>query len=154
MPRIELTTEIRAEPDAVFDACLDVDAHTRSMGGSDERAVAGVTSGGLKDGDTVTWAARHFGVRWRMTVRITDYERPWRFVDEQVSGPFLGWRHEHTFTPYPGEPSRTTMRDSIDFGIPLRFGGAPVARVILRPYLRRLVQRRNAFLAAATEAAP
>ncbi|GAB3350042.1 hypothetical protein GCM10027452_19740 [Micromonospora halotolerans] len=118
MPRIELTTDVRAVPEAVFDACLDVGMHTESMGTSAERAVGGVTAGRLKAGDAVTWEARHFGLPWRMTVRITDYRRPHGFTDEQISGPFGRWHHEHSFTPHladssaavPATPHRTSQR--------------------------------------------
>ncbi|MBL6276711.1 SRPBCC family protein [Micromonospora fiedleri] len=117
------------------------------MGASGERAVAGVTSGCLGPGQTVTWQARHFGVRWRMTVQITEYESPHRFVDEQVSGPFRHWRHEHILTPAPDDPATTVMRDVIDFTAPGGPAGSLVAAVILRPYLQRLIARRNHFLA-------
>jgi hypothetical protein len=60
--RIELITTVLASPDAVFDACLDVETHTQSMGKSAERAVAGVTTGHLEADDVVTWSARHFGI--------------------------------------------------------------------------------------------
>lgn len=73
MPRIELTTVVQADRATVFDACRDVGLHTASMGTSAERAIAGVTTGRLTAGDVVTWRARHFGLPWRMTVRITDY---------------------------------------------------------------------------------
>ncbi|MET8835889.1 SRPBCC family protein [Micromonospora sp. NPDC004540] len=147
MPRIELTTRVGAAPEAVFDACLDVGLHTASMGASGERATGGVTTGRLAAGDIVTWQARHFGLPWRMTVRITDHERPHRFVDEQVSGPFARWRHEHLCAPDPVDPSATIMRDVVEFSAPLGPAGALVARAVLRPYLRRLITRRNAFLA-------
>jgi ligand-binding SRPBCC domain-containing protein len=148
MPRIELTTVVEAAPETVFDACLDVDLHTESMGASGERAVGGVTTGRLKAGDVVTWEARHLALPWRMTVRITDYRRPRGFTDEQVSGPFGRWRHEHSFTPGPAGSSATVMRDIIDFTAPMGPVGRLVARLILRPYLQRVVARRNAFLAA------
>ncbi|MEU4481685.1 SRPBCC family protein [Micromonospora sp. NPDC023966] len=147
MPRIDLTTSVSAAPQAVFDACLDVDLHTASMGSSGERATGGATTGHLAAGDVVTWRARHFGLPWRMTVRITDHERPHRFVDQQTSGPFARWRHEHLFAPDPADPSATIMRDVIEFDAPVGPVGALVAGVILRPYLRRLISRRNAFLA-------
>src|SRR2546430_13616299 len=35
-----------------------------------------VTSGLLGPGDVVTWEARHFGVRQRLTVKITAFDRP------------------------------------------------------------------------------
>ena len=147
MARIELTTKIRAEVGSVFDACLDVGVHTESMGASAERVVGGVTAGRLEAGDVVTWQARHFGVPWRMTVRITEYRRPDRFVDEQVRGPFGRWRHEHVFAPEPGDVATTVMRDRIDFTAPMGPVGVVIAS-LLRPYLSRLVARRNAFLAS------
>jgi hypothetical protein len=48
------------------------------MRGSGERAVGGVTSGIMKLGDTVTWRARHFGIVFRMTSAITEYQYPRR----------------------------------------------------------------------------
>jgi ligand-binding SRPBCC domain-containing protein len=83
-----------------------------------------------------------------MTVRITAYQRPYRFVDEQVSGPFSRWYHEHVFTPDPRNSSATVMRDVIEFAAPMGVVGAVVSSLILRPYLRRLIAHRNAFLAA------
>ncbi|MFG1834074.1 SRPBCC family protein [Micromonospora chersina] len=50
-----MTTVVEAVPQTVFDACLDVDLHTESMGASAERAVGGVTTGRLTAGDVVTW---------------------------------------------------------------------------------------------------
>ncbi|MET8524447.1 SRPBCC family protein [Micromonospora sp. NPDC005172] len=147
MPRFDLVTVVPASPASVFAACLDVDAHTRSMGASGERAVAGITNGRLGPGQTVTWQARHFGVRWRMTVQITEYESPHRFVDEQVSGPFRRWRHEHVLTSDPDDPATTVMRDVVDFTAPAGLAGSLIGVVILRPYLRRLIGRRNCFLA-------
>lgn len=95
----------------------------------------------------MTWRARHFGLAWRMTAQITEYERPRRFVDEQVSGPFHLWRHEHVFTPDPRDRTATTMRDVVDFDAPVGVAGSVVATLVLRPYLQRLIQRRNTFLA-------
>ncbi|MDG4808710.1 SRPBCC family protein [Micromonospora sp. WMMD1120] len=148
MPRIEMTTTVRATREAVFDASVDVDLHTRSMGASAERAIDGVMTGRLKVGDTVRWQAVHFGIPWRMTVRITQFRRPSYFVDEQVRGPFTQWRHEHNFMPDPTDPSITVMRDVIGFIAPAGPVGAVVAHLILKPYLQRLIGRRNAFLAA------
>ncbi|MFG1654423.1 SRPBCC family protein [Micromonospora sp. NPDC049275] len=154
MPRIELSTTVQAVPEAVFDASLDVGTHTESMGTSAERAVGGVTTGRLGVGDVVTWEARHFGLPWRMTVRITDYRRPDGFTDEQIHGPFRHWRHEHRFTPDPANPSTTVMRDVIDFAAPMGLVGRLVAGLVLRPYLRGLITRRNAYLALTLGATP
>ena len=68
-------------------------------------------------GQTVTWQARHFGLPFRMTSKITEYERPTHFVDEQVSGPFAFWWHEHRFEEQHGHSLMTDLvRDLVPFG--------------------------------------
>ncbi|MGB8649024.1 MAG: SRPBCC family protein [Mycobacteriales bacterium] len=149
MPELLLTTVIAASPDACFLLSLSVDAHTSSMGRSGERAVAGVRSGVLSLGDSVTWQARHFGVPFRMTSRITAYDQPSRFVDEQVRGPFAVWWHEHRFEEHDG---RTVMTDLVRYRSPAGPLGALVDRLALERYMRRLLQTRNAWLKAELEA--
>lgn len=144
MHRIDLTTVVPGGRAAAFDASLTVDVHAASMRRSGERAIGGVRSGRLGPGETVTWQARHFGIRWRMTSKISEYERPYRFTDEQISGPLRSWRHVHLFVA--SDPSATVMRDVIEFSAPAGVLGWLVAATILRPYLRRLVLRRNAYL--------
>ena len=64
MPIVKLVTDIRAPIERVFDLSLSIDMHKASMAGSGETAVAGVTSGLIGLGESVTWRARHFGVRY------------------------------------------------------------------------------------------
>jgi ligand-binding SRPBCC domain-containing protein len=142
-------TVLRCAVGAAFDAGCDIDLHLASMAASGERAVGGVTSGRIGPGQSVTWRARHFGIAWRMTSVISEYERPDRFVDEQVRGPFRRWRHEHLFR---AEDGRTVMTDVIEFEAPAGPLGALLAATVLRPYLRRLIVKRNAGLAAVLEA--
>jgi ligand-binding SRPBCC domain-containing protein len=119
------------------------------MARSGERAIGGLMSGRIGLGESVTWRARHFGISWRMTSTITAYERPTRFVDEQVRGPFRRWRHEHLFR---AEGDGTLMTDVVEFEAPAGLLGKGVAAIVLRPYLMRLIARRNATLTGALEA--
>ena len=144
MPSFELRTDVGASATACFDLSLSVDAHRASMGRSGERAIAGVTSGQLRLGDSVTRAARHFGLPFRMTSTITDYERPVRFVDEQTRGPFALWRHEHTFTP--AGDGMTVMVDRVVFRSPVGPLGRAVDALVLGRYMRRLIGQRNEWL--------
>ena len=143
---------IAARPEEVFGLSLDVDAHTRSMADSGERAVAGVMSGRMGPGDTVTWRARHFGVPIRMTSRITEYREPWHFVDEQLRGPFRFWRHEHRFTA--DDDGATLLRDDVTFAAPLGPLGRLAEVLVLRWYMPQLIRQRNEFLKAAAEGSP
>jgi ligand-binding SRPBCC domain-containing protein len=142
--RFECTTHVHAPVDRVFDAALDIDLHIASMAGSGERAIAGVTSGLIGLNEEVTWRARHVGIRWTMTSRIVELERPRRFVDQQVRGPFARFRHEHLFREVGGG---TEMRDRVVFAAPWGALGWAVERAVLARYVRGLIERRNGYLA-------
>jgi ligand-binding SRPBCC domain-containing protein len=143
MPTIRIATAIDAPPERCFDLARDVAAHVRSSSGTDERAVGGGTVGLLELGDEVTWEARHLGIRQRLTVRISRFERPRLFEDVMVRGAFASLRHVHEFVPRDGG---TTMLDTFTFASPLGFMGAIVDRVYLAGYMRRfLVLRANAL---------
>jgi ligand-binding SRPBCC domain-containing protein len=118
------------------------------MEASGERAVAGVTSGLIGPGQEVTWRARHFGVWWRMTSRIVDYERPCRFVDQMRRGPFAAWRHEHRFERHF---AGTRMVDVAEYRLPLGPLGGLVDLLLVRRYLRRLLETRNHYVKLVAE---
>lgn len=149
MPILELATWLPATPAECFDLSLSVDAHTGSMGRHRERATAGVTSGIMGPGDTVTWRATHFGLPFTMTAQVTEHERPHRFVDEQVSGPFQRWWHEHTFVE---EDGGTRMTDMVELRAPLGPLGRVAETVLLTRYMTRLLERRNAWLRESLDA--
>jgi ligand-binding SRPBCC domain-containing protein len=143
--RFEHEVHVAAPPALVFDLSLDVDEHLASQVSSGEQAVAGVTSGRIGLGEQVTWRATHFGVPFTMTSRVTQLERPHRFVDEQVRGPFTRWRHEHVFEATAGG---TRMVDRIEFDAPLGPIGWVVERLVLARYLEQLIADRADHLRA------
>lgn len=149
MAHIHLETQIAAPIERVFDLARDIDFHQRSMAHTGERAVGGRTSGMIGLGETVTWRARHLGLSWSLTSRITAFEPPVRFVDEQVSGPFAWFRHEHRFEATPGG---TRMIDEWRHAAPFGPIGRLVDALLLGPLLRRLLVHRNAALAREAEA--
>jgi hypothetical protein len=97
-------------PEQAFDLSLDVEAHTGSMARSRERVIRGVMHGRLGLDDQVTWRARHFGLPWTMTSKVTEWDRPNRFVDEQVAGPFAS----SGMSICSGRPSPAGRRCSIE----------------------------------------
>lgn len=118
------------------------------MSASGERAVDGVTSGQIGLGEQVTWKATHFGVPFTMTSRVTELERPNRFVDEQVKGPFRRFHHTHEFTP---DRRATVMVDRVRFDAPLGPVGDLVEHLVLGCYLERLIAERGEYLKAQAE---
>jgi ligand-binding SRPBCC domain-containing protein len=151
MPVIILRTRVAAPPARCFDLARDVDLHQRSTAASRERAVAGVTTGLLGAGDQVTWEATHFGIRQRLTSRITELDPPNRFVDEMVRGAFARFRHEHQFLAVEGG---TEMVDIFDYTSPLGLLGRLADGLFLRRYMAALLRERNAYLKRAAESTP
>jgi ligand-binding SRPBCC domain-containing protein len=143
MAVIELSTVIRAPRERVFDLARSIDAHQDSTGGTEERAVAGVTRGLIGMDEEVTWEARHFGVRQRLTVRVTAFERPTHFQDIMISGAFSSMTHDHTFEEHR---DGTLMRDRFEFTSPLGLLGKIADWLFLTSYMRRFIVRRNAVL--------
>src|SRR5919204_3186969 len=101
LPTIRLATTISAPPERCFDLARDVDSHVRSTAATGERAIGPITAGLLELGDEVTWEARHFGIRQRLTARMTRVDAPREFEDVMVRGPFRSMRHIHRFEPRP-----------------------------------------------------
>ena len=141
--RFVLHTRITAPVAEVFDAASDIDAHLGSMKDSGEQAVGGVTGGRIGLGQDVTWRARHFGLWWTMTSRITEWDEPHSFVDEQTRGPFKSFHHLHTFAD---QGDGCLMTDTIKFSAPFGPIGELAAKLVLGPYLKRLIASRNQYL--------
>ena len=148
MVTIELETFIAAPPERVFDLTRSIDLHARSLAHTGEEAVAGRTSGLIGMGETVTWRARHLGVRQRLTSRISAFDRPRFFQDRQERGAFAWFIHDHFFRPAPGG---TVLRDVFRFAAPLGPLGRLAEVLVLRRYMTRFLQRRNAVLKRVAE---
>lgn len=148
MPRIELSTKIAAPRERVFDLSRSIDLHAESMSHSREYPVAGVTSGLIREGQSVTWRARHFGIWFSLTSRIVSVERPAYFRDSMVSGPFKHFDHDHHFQVHG---TGTVMRDLFDYTSPFGLLGRLVDRAVLSRYMQNLLLRRNAVIKSVAE---
>jgi ligand-binding SRPBCC domain-containing protein len=145
---IRLWTSIAAPPERVFDLARSIDAHQQSTKGTGKRAVAGVTHGLIGMGAEVTWEARHLGIKQRLTVRITGFERPARFQDTMISAAFKSMKHDHEFI---AQPTGTLMVDRFEFESPFGILGRIADRLVLAGYMRRFLVQRNAVLKALAE---
>jgi ligand-binding SRPBCC domain-containing protein len=147
---IEVVSVIDAAPGELFHLELDVDVHAESLNDSGETATTSSGRRHLVLGDEVTFRARHFGLRWSMTSRITAYEPPYRFVDEQTRGPFRALRHEHRFEDLGA--GRTKMTDHMTVSAPRGPLGTLITRTLLAPYLKKLLTQRAMHIKHLAEA--
>jgi ligand-binding SRPBCC domain-containing protein len=144
MPNIILRTIIRAPIQACFDASRNIDMHMASVPkNSMESAIAGKTSGLIDFNESVTWRAKHLGLYFEMTVKITQLNAPFSFTDEQIKGPFKKMKHQHRFFTFE---NATEMRDEFYFESPLGFIGKLVNYLFLKKYMTNLLNERNRYM--------
>jgi ligand-binding SRPBCC domain-containing protein len=143
MPTIALQTLIHAPMERCFDLSRSIDLHQRSVAHTNEKAIAGVTSGLIGLYDEVTWQAKHFGIVQKLAVRVTEFNRPHHFQDVMIFGAFQKLQHDHYFEQVG---SHCRMRDEFDYTSPFGILGILADRLFLEAYMTRLLITRNATI--------
>lgn len=88
----------------------------------------------MGEGTLLEYRLRLHGIPVRWHTRISSWDPPHRFVDEQISGPYALWHHTHTFEP---DGEATVIRDRVRY----RIGFGPLGAVALALFVRRDVER-------------
>lgn len=140
MTEIYLETLINAPIQICFDLSRSIDLHKISLEHTNEKAIAGRTSGVIEKDEFVTWQAKHFGVNQKMTVKITALDSPTFFCDEMTKGTFKSMRHEHFFEV---KDNKTLMKDKFCYETPFWFFGQIFDALILENYMKQLLETRN-----------
>ena len=151
MIRLHETTLIQAPIDRVFDLARSVEVHLAGNTHFGEEAVAlqGITSGLLSLGETVTWRARHFFIRQRLTSQISAFDPPAYFQDTMLRGAFRSMQHDHYFRTLP--TGDTEMRDDFRIAAPIPILGLLAEALVLRRYMLALLRERNAVIKQVAE---
>jgi len=131
MPVITLTTIINAPKERVFDLSRSIDLHQQSMLHTNEKAVAGRTTGLIEVDETVTWQAKHLFKTRTLEVKITKMLPYNLFADEMISGDFKSMYHEHYFS---FENGKTIMKDVFAFETPYGIAGKIFCKFCLTQY--------------------
>ncbi|PXY43963.1 SRPBCC family protein [Flavobacterium hydrophilum] len=143
MTTINLTTKINAPLKTVFDVSRNIDIHQQSAAPSNEKAIAGVTSGLINLNETVTWKGKHFGFYLTHKSRITAMNFYSYFVDEMEEGNFKTFRHEHFFEEINGI---TIMTDQLQYETPFGIIGKLFDTLFLKNHLIDFLLERNKML--------
>ena len=87
-------------------------------------------------------------VRWRVMVR--EFDRPYRFVDVQLEGPFARWEHSHRFVEGVAEGGEigTWVEDRVTYRLPLGALGDLAHAVAGRRQIAALFDHRERRLRA------
>ena|ERR1700741_1889266 len=143
MPVITLHTIINAPIERCFLLSLSVDLHKASVYQTKEKAIAGITSGIMQPGDTVTWEANHFGMKLQMTSKVSAYNKPTYFISEMIKGPFKKLHHQHLFRE---ENGKTVMTDIFELKAPFGILGRIAETLFLTHYMQRFLMLRNEYI--------
>lgn len=151
MATIKLLTKIKAPIDKCFDVSRDIKVHELSTKYTNEKAVAGKTSGLCEINDEITWQATHFGIRQHLTIKITKLNRPIFFEDVMLKGAFNSMRHEHHFIQVN---ECTEMTDIFYYEVPFGFLGIWFDKLILEKYMTKFLLTRNQIIKEVSEKTP
>ncbi|WP_420454958.1 SRPBCC family protein [Rubrivirga sp.] len=93
----------------------------------------------IREGALIEYRLGLFGVRFGWRTEIVTWEPPYRFVDQQLRGPYRRWHHTHTFVEAAGPDGRpgTQMDDVVLWALPLAPFGE-VAYPLVRAQLARI----------------
>lgn len=95
----------------------------------------------MKQGTLIDYKIRLHGLPLRWRTEIALWEPPYRFVDQQLRGPFRRWYHTHTFIEQPGG---TLVDDDVHYVVPL---GSIVHELFVKRDVRRIFEFRYEALA-------
>ena len=100
----------------------------------------------MQPGTLIRYRLRLMGVSFHWLTRITEWDPPHGFVDEQLKGPYRTWVHRHRFLPVA---EGTQVDDEVTYDLPLfplgEIAAPLVARQVRRIFLYRAEAIRRAF---------
>ena len=79
-----------------------------------------VSTPSIEKNTKIEYQLKLHGIPFKWVTDIAVWEPPFRFVDNQLSGPYHLWYHEHSFEKVPGG---TLMKDWVRFQLPLGKAG-------------------------------
>ncbi len=99
----------------------------------------------MQVGALIEYHVRLHGLPMRWSSKITGWNPPYDFTDEQVRGPYAVWRHTHAFRE---ENGGTLLFDFVKYAVPFSWlpGMALVERFLVRPELKRIFEYRKVAL--------
>lgn len=94
----------------------------------------------MRVGALIDYKLRVRGIPIRWQTKITGWNPPESFIDEQLRGPYRLWRHTHTFVEKDGG---TLCGDRVEYAVP---GGALVNKFFVRRDVEKIFAYRGEVL--------
>lgn len=88
----------------------------------------------------INYKIKILGIPLYWTTKITDYNPPLSFTDEQLKGPYSLWRHTHVFVECNGG---TLMTDEVLYSIPYGIFGEIAHKIYVKKELENIFKFRE-----------
>jgi ligand-binding SRPBCC domain-containing protein len=93
----------------------------------------------MREGALIDYRIGLWGIPMTWKTRITHWNPPYEFVDEQLSGPYRTWIHTHRFSE---TASGTVIEDEVRYKLPFGLLGR-IALPLVRRQLDRIFSYRS-----------
>ncbi len=93
----------------------------------------------MREGTLIDYKLRLLGMPLRWQARISGWQPPTGFVDEQLRGPYRVWEHAHRFYT---DLDRTIIEDVVRYGLPF-WPFSEVFHPLVRLQLKRIFRFRQ-----------
>jgi hypothetical protein len=131
---------IDAPLERCFDLARSIDVHVYTARGISGKAIAGKTSGLADLGDTTTWSARFFGLRFRVTTKVVTMKKPFGFSERLERGLFKRFEHDYALRDLGN--GVTELEDAFIFESPCGWVGKLFDRFVLQKVMRETMESR------------
>ena len=98
----------------------------------------------IEKGTLIDYRLKLRGLPMTWRTEISFWEPPYKFVDQQLSGPYKQWIHTHTFTEIG--PDETLIEDEVRYRLPLEPLG-DIAHFIVKHELAQIFDFRQKAVA-------
>ena len=98
----------------------------------------------MKEGQLIDYSLKILyliKLHWRTL--ITDYQKPYKFIDQQIKGPYTLWHHTHTFEEKNGG---TLIKDNLKYVIPFGWIGRVIHFIYIKHDINGIFQYRHKIL--------
>ena len=98
----------------------------------------------MKDGQLIDYSLTIlYTIKLHWRTLITHYEKPYKFVDQQIKGPYSLWHHTHTFEEKDGG---TIIKDNLTYAIPMGIIGRLIHFIYIKHDIKGIFNYRYKIL--------
>ncbi len=93
----------------------------------------------MESGSIIDYKIKLRGIPFTWSSLISEYNPPYKFIDEQVRGPYAYWHHTHIFSETKGG---TLIEDIVKYSIPFGLVGQLAHFLFIKSDLKNIFQHR------------